>query len=1175
MGRGVGVSPRSFVHLHNHSQYSLLDGVSKVKDIVTTARDLKMPAVALTDHGNLFGAIPFYQAARKAGVQPILGMEAYVAPGSRHDRDPSRREKTGHLILLAQNEAGYRNLMKLSSLSFLEGFYYKPRIDRELLRQNSDGLIALSACLTGEINNHLMAGRETEAEARAKEYRDIFDGRYYLELMDNGIPQQRELIPRLVDLGRRLGIPLVATNDCHYIRRDHAEAHDVLLCIQTGKTRDDPRRRLRFQTDQMYFKSAEEMMELFSGLPEAVENTVKIAESCSLELELDDLRLPHFPCPEGFQSLDDYLAHLCKKGIKDRYADVTGDMWTRLDYELGVIRQMGYAGYFLIVQDFIAHAREQGIPVGPGRGSAAGSLVAYGLRITNIDPLRYGLIFERFLNPERVTMPDIDIDFADNDRPKVIRYVVEKYGEANVTQIITFGTMAARAVIRDVGRVLNLPYGEVDRIAKMVPPEPGMTLEKALEKSPELKETTDSDVRLQGLMRIARILEGTTRHASTHAAGIVLAPTPLLETVPLYKTNDGEVTTQYDMVACEKVGLLKIDLLGLRTLTVIKDCLGLIHQNRGATLDIEEIPIDDPEVFQLMGRGETVGVFQFESSGMVDYLRKLKPESLEDLIAMNALYRPGPLGSRMVDDFILRKQGRREISYEHPGLEPILRETNGVIVYQEQVMRIASELAGYTLGEADLLRRAMSKKKTDIMKEQKAVFLERSSQREIKRSIAEKIFEKMAYFAGYGFNRSHSAGYALIAYQTAYLKTHHPVEFMAASMTSEVSNSDRIQILLSECRRLGIEVRPPDVNKSRSGFHVDGEVIWFGLEAVKGVGHGAVEALVQVRGEEDPFRDIFHLCELVDPSAVNRKSLECLAQAGGLDSLGGSREQILAALTTAIDWGTSLRRDRRVGQDSLFAEGGDTGMSPPPLPEVESWSDRETLRREKAVLGFYLTGHPLDAYKDLVKALGLQRVENLTRIQNGQAVSMAGIVTSIRMRQDRQGRAIAFFMLDDGSSSCEAQCFADCYSSYGSFLSADQPLFVKGRVRRTEGEDARITLSEMRPLQELAEGGQLVLRLSLEEDVPEESLEQVRQALNRHPGDASVFLQVDDVRGHPVLIRLRSQAIRPRPELLRDLSGILGVSGVRLQVGGDGSGNGGASPAEGDLATQAWGAGPF
>lgn len=1168
------MSSKSFVHLHNHSQYSLLDGVSKIKDIVQRARDLKMPAVALTDHGNLFGVIPFYQAAHEAGVRPILGMEAYVAQGSRLDRDATRRERMSHLILLAQDESGYRNLMKLSSLSFLDGFYYKPRMDRDLLRQHSDGLIALSGCLSGEINRNLRAGRDAEAQARAGEYKEIFDGRYYLEVMDNGIPEQKDLIPKLVELGRRLDIPLVATNDCHYIRREHAEAHDVLLCIQTGKTRDDPRR-LRHLTDQMYFKSAAEMLEVFDGLPDAVENTIRIAESCTLELELENLRLPHFPCPEGFQDLDDYLAHLCKKGVAERYGEVSESMRDRLDYELGVIRQMGYAGYFLIVQDFIAHARKQGIPVGPGRGSAAGSLVAYGLGITNIDPLRYDLIFERFLNPERVTMPDIDIDFADSDRPKVIRYVVEKYGEENVTQIITFGTMAARAVIRDVGRVLSLPYGEVDRIAKMVPAEPGVTLEKALQKNPELKETTDSDPRLQSLMGIARILEGTTRHASTHAAGIVLAPTPLLETVPLYKTNDGEVTTQYDMIACEKVGLLKIDLLGLRTLTVIKDSLALIERNRGVSIDIEKIALNDPDVFRLMGQGETVGVFQFESSGMVDYLRKLKPESLEDLIAMNALYRPGPLGSGMVEDFILRKQGRKEISYEHPMLEPILRDTNGVIVYQEQVMRIASELAGYTLGEADLLRRAMGKKKKQIMAQQKAAFLKGASERGIKSGIAEKIFEKMAYFAGYGFNRSHSAGYALVAYRTAYLKAHYPVEFMAASMTSEMSNSDRIQKLLSECRRLGIEVRPPDVNKSLSGFHVEGDVIWFGLEAVKGVGHSAVEAIVRVREEEGPFRDIFHLCELVDQSAVNRKALECLAQSGGFDSLGGPREQIHAALGTATEWGARLRQDRKVGQESLFGEGTHSAMSPPPLPEVEPWTVQETLRREKGVLGFYLTGHPLEAYEDLARALGLRTVESIHGMQNGQVVCAAGIVTSIRARRDRQGRAIAFFMLDDGSSSCEAQCFAETHASYGQFLSAEQPLFVKGRVRRAEGEEARITVSEMRPLQELAEGGQLSLRLSLDADVPEESLDRVRKALDRYPGEAPVFLKVDDPRGNAVLIRLRSQGILPRPELIEDLNGIRGVSEVRLRVGGDGADRG--EPASGgpDLVPEPWGTGGY
>ena len=1159
------MSSATFVHLHNHSQYSLLDGVSKIRDIVDRTKALGMPAVAVTDHGNLFGAIPFYRAAKKAGIRPIIGIEAYVAPASRHDRRDPRRDKPAHLILLAQNAAGYKNLMRLSSRSYLEGFYYKPRVDRELLASHSEGLIALSGCLSGELNLLLRAGRIQDAEARAGEYRKIFDGRFYIELQDHGIPAERELLSDLVDLGRRLHIPLVATNDCHYIHKSHSDAHDALLCIQTGKVRDDPRRTLRFHTSEMYFKSAEEMQRLFDGLPEALENTVKIAESCSLELELEKLRLPHFPCPEGFDCLDDYLAHLCRDRIRDRYREnEPPEARGRLDYELGVIRQMGYAGYFLIVQDFIEHARRLGIPVGPGRGSAAGSLVAYALGITNIDPLRYGLIFERFLNPERVTMPDIDIDFADKDRPQVIRYVVERYGEENVSQIITFGTMAARAVIRDVGRVLGVPYGEVDRLAKTVPGEPGMTLEKALQQSAELREMTGGDPRLGRLMETARILEGTTRHASTHAAGIVISPTPLLETVPLFKTNDGEITTQFDMLACEQIGLLKIDLLGLRTLTVIRDCLELVKRNRGVHLCLDDIPPDDPAVYELMGRGETVGVFQFESSGMVEYLRKLKPESLEDLIAMNALYRPGPLRSGMVDDFILRKHGRKEIRYEHPALEPILRDTYGVIVYQEQVMRVASELAGYSLGEADLLRRAMGKKKVEIMAQQKATFIERSEKNGVRRSTAESIFEHIAYFAGYGFNRSHSAGYAMVAYQTAYLKARFPVEFMAAVMTSEMSNSDRIKILVAECRRLGVPVRPPDVAKGRGAFDVEGDTILFGLEAVKGIGHGAVEALVEARRQSGGFRDLFHLCETLGVGAVNRKALECLLQAGGMDGIcGGDRARQLAALPTAMEWGARIRRDRSVGQSSLFGGLEEGGSSPPVLPDVEPWPHPERLRRERDVLGFYLTGHPLDPYRDLIDAMGLQRVEDLPRIPDGRPVAVACVATDVREKRTKQGHPIAFFRIDDGSGVCEGQCFAEAYARSGGRLVAERLLHVRGRARHADGEEPKVVVEEIRPLEELAEGGQLSLHLVFDPAIADASVREVEGALEIHRGDAPVFVQVDPGDGHPILIRLKSRSVRLRKGLLEDLKSIQGVQRVMLRL--EGTPGGGRAPREAAL----------
>jgi DNA polymerase-3 subunit alpha len=1138
------VAAGGFVHLHNHTQYSLLDGVSKIPALVARAKELGMPALAITDHGNLFGSVAFYEEARAAGLHPVLGMEAYVAPGSRRDREDPRRARPSHLILLARDAEGFRNLMRLSSLSYLEGFYYKPRIDWELLERYGRGLIALSGCLSGELSLLLRAGREAEAEAKARKYRDLFDGAFYIELQDHGLEAQREVGRRLVDLARRLDIPLVATNDTHYIFPEHAEAHDVLLCIQTGKVRSDPSRTLRIETDQMYLKSAEEMARVFSGLPEALENSVKIAEACQVELQMGRLRLPEFPCPEGYGDLDAYLEALCWKGARERYGRVDGRVQQRLRYELGVIRQMGYAGYFLIVQDFINYAKSQGIPVGPGRGSAAGSLVAYTLGITDIDPLRYGLLFERFLNPERITMPDIDIDFADRDRPRIIRYVVERYGEENVSQIITFGTMAARAVIRDVGRVLGLPYGEVDQIAKMVPPDPGTTLEDALKASPELRERVEGEERLRRLMEIARILEGTTRHASTHAAGIVISPTPLLDTVPLYRTHDGEVTTQFDMGACEKVGLLKIDLLGLRTLTVIQDTVRMVRENTGQEVRVREIPLDDPRVYELMSRGDTVGVFQFESRGMVENLRKLRPERFEDLIAMNALYRPGPLRSGMVEDFILRKHGKREIHYPHPGLEPILRDTYGVLVYQEQVLRIARELAGYSLGEADLLRRAVAKKKAKIMEEQRALFLEGARKQGVSRRVAAQIFANIAEFAKYGFNRSHATGYALVAYQTAYLKAYYPKEFLAASMTSEVSNSDRLRIFLEDCRRHGIPVLPPDVQRSAAGFRVEGDGIRFGLEAIKGVGHGAVEAIVEARQRVGRFQDLYHLCEEVPGTALNRKALESLAMAGALDSLGGHRAQIFASIPVALEWAERRRRERASGQTSLFGT-GDAGLRRPTLPEVEPWSEQEALRREKEVLGFYLSGHPLDAHRELLEALGCLPLGELGQQVPGATVRVAGIVGGIRGRRDRQDRPIAFFLLEDAQGRVECQLFAEAYAACGVHLAPERLVLVTGRVRR-DGETVRLTVAELRPLEELVRGGQLSLHLRLDPKVDEEALDHLRQVLESRPGASPVFVEVDRGDGHPVRIRL-PQLVRPERRLFRDLESLRGVDGVTLQ----------------------------
>lgn len=1134
-----------FVHLHCHTQYSLLDGAVRIDEMLDLAAGMGMPAAAITDHGNMFGAVQFYRAARERDLRPILGLETYVAPGSRFDRIPGRGQKSHHLLLLARNQTGYANLVKLTSRAFLEGFYYKPRVDRELLAEHSEGIIALSACLNGEVSRHLLAERYDDARSVAAFYRDLYDGQFYLELQDHGIPEEAVVNRRMLDLAGEMGLPLVATNDCHYLRQEHSAAHDVLLCIQTGKKRDDADR-MHFSTDQMYFRSPEEMYSLFGHVEDALTNTVRIAEMCDVTMEFGRLKLPEFPLPQGFDDPDAYLGHLCRDGLTRLYPGASGEVVDRLQYELGIIRQMGYAGYFLIVQDFISYARSQGIPVGPGRGSAAGSLVAYALGITTIDPIRHSLLFERFLNPERVTMPDIDVDFSDRGRSRVIQYVVERYGADNVCQIITFGTMAARAVIRDVGRVLGMPYGDVDRIAKLVPAELGITLGRALDQSPDLKRAYNSDERVKELISIARVLEGLARHASTHAAGVVITPTPLTDNVPLFRTNDDEVTTQWDMGACEKVGLLKMDFLGLRTLTVLQDCLETLAR-RGIEMDLQNIPPDDPQTFELLARGDTVGIFQFESSGMAEYLRKLRPECLEDMIAMNALYRPGPLGSGMVEDFIERKHGRRKIEYEHALLEPILKETYGVIVYQEQVMQIASRLAGYSLGEADLLRRAMGKKKKEIMDEQRALFLRRALERKIPEAAARRIFDLMAHFSGYGFNKSHSAGYAIVAYQTAYLKVHYPVEFMAAAVTSEMSNSDRVMILLTEAKRMGIRVLPPDINLSDEQFTVDEAAIRFGLGAVKGVGHNAVDAIRAARAGGH-FTDLFDFCERVDPGPVNRKCFEALIHAGAMDDLGPSRAMLLEGLPLAIEWGARRRAEKENGQGSLFG-GVAEETARPLLPAADPWDPGEELRREKAALGFFVSAHPLDPWRSTLESLGCIRTQDLEGASDGRDLVLGGIPIHAKVSSDKKGRDMAFITVEDFTGTVECLAFADPFAECREVLTSDQPVLIKGRLSTREQEKPKILLEEAHLLEKLVEKGGLVVHIVVSTRWEEERLSRLYRLLGEHPGSCAVFLHVDPRMLGGVQMRLRSTRVRPGPDLCRGLQEIAGEAALRVTLG--------------------------
>jgi len=1116
--------------------------------MVAEARRLGMDALALTDHGTLFGAIEFYQNAIATGIKPIIGCEVYVAPGDRRDRRPHQGESTYHLILLARDFNGYRNLMKLASLGFLEGFYYKPRVDKALLREYSEGLIACSACLKGEVAINNVNRRSAEAKKAALEYQEIFgEGNFYLEIQNHDIEEEKVNIDAMISLSRELDIPLVATNDIHFMKPEHAESHEVLLCVQTGKTLNDPDR--LHPNNQLFFRTSEEMTGLFAGLPEALGNTTKIAKRCNLLMEFGEMHLPNYPLPREFKTLPSYLRHVTYEGAQDRYPSISAELEKRLEYELDTIEQMGFAGYFLIVADFTRQARSIGIPVGPGRGSAAGSLVSYCLGITNIDPIKYDLLFERFLNPERISMPDIDIDFCYERRGEIIRYVVEKYGEESVAQIITFGTMAARAAVRDVGRVMGLPYSEVDRLAKLVPEELGIKLENALRQEPALQELVEAEEKYRKLFEHARLLEGLARHASTHAAGVVIAPGPLTDYVPLYKGSRGEITTQYSMNHVEQVGLLKVDFLGLRTLTVLHDAAELVEKRQGVKLDLENPSLDDEETYELFSRGETIGIFQFESTGMRDYLRKLRPSSLEDLIAMNALYRPGPLGAKMVDDFIDRKHGRRRIVYDHPALEPILKSTYGIIVYQEQVMRIASELAGFTLGEADLLRRAMGKKKAEVMEEQRERLVSGAMERGIDRTAAENIFEQMAYFAGYGFNRSHSAGYALVAYQTGYLKAHYPAEFMAATLSSEMSNSDRVVTLIEECRRLGLQVSPPDLNESEEKFTVtEDSVIHFGLGAVKNVGHAAIETILKAREEGGPFNDLSDFLERVDLKSVNRRVMENLIAAGTCERFDGHRAQLMAALSREVEGAQRRQAERERGQVSLFDAGeGETVLktADTELPDEPEWSLHEMLAREKEALGFYVSGHPMERYRDEVNAFTSIGLGELDQNVDNSAVVVAGVIASLSRKVDKRGNPIAFVTLEDFTGSAEAIVFSEPYERHAEMLREENMVLLKGRVSKREGEVSKVVAEEFIPLADARRRLTSKLHLLLVTGEGFELAGRACEVLEKHPGSIPVYLHVEHAEeGPPLRLRADRLTVDPDGTVLDELKAILGEENV-------------------------------
>ena len=1158
---------RPFVHLHNHSDFSLLDGASRVDDIVELAARYKMPAVALTDHGNMFGAVSFFKAAKRRGVKPILGCEIYVAPKSRFDKsvNGSVSDTNNHLVLLAETNEGYKNLVKLVTAGYLEGFYYKPRIDKELLAQHSKGLIGLSACLKGEVPQAALRGDEATALRAAGVYRDILGKEnFFLEIQDHGLGLQDEktVNENLFALARKEGMGSVATNDCHYISRDDAEAHDILLCIGTGKKSQD-QNRMRYPNDQFYFKSSEEMAALFQGYQEAFDNTLRIAERVSVDLERDGFQLPRFQVPEG-ETADSYFEKVAWEGFRERWSrrgaaiEAQGrfeisDYEARLKREIAMIQAMGFPSYFLIVWDFIRFAKEQGIPVGPGRGSAAGSLVAYALRITDIDPLEHDLIFERFLNPERVSMPDIDIDFCEARRSEVIDYVTAKYGRDNVAQIITFGTMKARAVIRDVGRVLDIPYADVDRIAKLIPATLDATLEKALQEVPQLVEAMGADPRVKQLVDTAQRLEGVSRHASTHAAGVVIAPAPLTEFLPLYRGSKGEITTQFDMRNCEDIGLLKMDFLGLRTLTLIDNCMKRIERDLGVRIDLDTLPVDDKKTYELFSRGDTFGVFQFESEGMRDILKRFKPEKLSDLTALNALYRPGPIRSGMIDDFIDRKWGKVSVRYELPLLKPILEDTLGVIVYQEQVMQIASALAGFTLGEADILRRAMGKKKAEVMQAQREKFIKGAVDTRIPEKKAAKIFDLMEHFAGYGFNRSHSAAYALVAYQTGYLKANYPVYFMAALLTSEKMNTDKVVQYLNACRDMGIQVLPPDINESELDFAVVKDKIRFGLGAVKNVGESAIESMLEARGKVGSFRSLVDLTEEVDLRLVNKRVLESLVKSGSFDSFGVLRSQLSAVIDRALDAGQQVQRERESGQGSLLGLFGDTSAlrRNPELeryPELPEWSQAERLAHEKATLGFFLSGHPLDAYQGLIRSYATCDSRTLLSRAQGEdkEVAIAGLIAGIRTLRTRKGDAMAVFRLEDSQGGAEVVVFPDLYRESFGILSNDVAVLVKGKPE--PGEDTgKVLASKILLLDEVRQrdASSMTIRIPLDQFF-EDSLPQLREILEQHRGTCPLKFELTrdnyrvTIRPHPFL------RVEPSPELVTSLEAICGEGTVAL-----------------------------
>ena len=1155
-----------FVHLHLHTDYSMLDGACDVEKLVQRVKELGMPAVAMTDHGNIFGAVHFVNAAKAAGIKPIVGCELYVCKKDDHniERTPPEGDTYNHLLVLAENEEGYRNLTKITSEASLRGFYYKPRVSKKFLAEHSKGLIGLSGCLKGEVAERLMEDNYEAARTAAATYSDIFGkSNFFLEIQDQGLEQEHRIHSNLFRLEKELGLPMVATNDSHYLCEDDAHAQDVMLCIQTGKSIQDTNR-MKFQGTGFFVKSHDEMYRVFKDAPDVLSRTLAIAERCSMRLEKVSNPFPHFDVPAGF-TLDSYFEHVTREGFARRLETLRlleaqgrlkhslAEYEQRLARELSIIQQMKFSGYFLIVWDFIRYARERDIPVGPGRGSAAGSLVSYSLGITDLDPLQHELIFERFLNPERVSLPDIDIDFCMNRRGEVINYVTGKYGRENVAQIITFGTMAAKAAIKDVGRAMGVLYSEVDRIAKMVPATLNITLEDAIRESPALQQVYDSDSQIHELLDTAKKLEGMVRNAGVHAAGVVISPRPLIELVPLHKTKNDEIVTAFDMVAIEKLGLLKMDFLGLTTLTILDDSLKLIAQTRGERIVLEGIELDDHETYEkVFHKGLTSGVFQFESRGMRDVLRRYQPNSIEDLTALNALYRPGPIQGGMIDDFIDRKHGRKKIEYELPELQEILQETLGVIVYQEQVMQIANRLAGYSLGEADLLRRAMGKKKPEEMAQQRERFIEGAVQRGYPPKKVEKIFDLMAQFAGYGFNKSHSAAYALLAYHTAYLKTRYPVEFMAALLTSVTGSTDDVVKYINECREMGIAVEAPDINVSDANFTPHGSAIRFGLAAVKNVGHNAIESIVAGRKELGRYSSIYEFCDKVDLRLLNKRVLESLIKSGAMDALG-RRSQLMAVLDRAIERAQKTQRDAESGQHGLFGvfQDEEVSVANDKLPDTPDWDEHTRLANEKEILGFFITGHPLEKYRDKLEDLRALSTEEISGMKSStgkdENITTAGIITSIRVLKSKRGDFYAQGTLEDMSGSVEMLVFPEAYRKLQDKVKLEVPVLVRGGVRIEEGANPKLTVNEINPLEDakVPLPNSLRIRIPLESS-SEGTVDALHSLCAQRKGQAKVLFDVERQGDFMVVMEAEGYNVEPDRNFIARVEELCGRGAVRV-----------------------------